>query len=446
MALWLFSFVLGSLLGSLNDIFFRLPTYKIGIFCFLFALILKPKNRIHLGLVLVSGLCWGAAHQAPVASEALETVKLIQNDPFTMSGHVIIKHKDRYYSAKGKGLVGDVGSVSIEVPKNSFLKTQEAFYRSHPYLNNETSITSWVEKLRELSYTKILSLPVDTRGLYASVLIGDMTDLHNSTKKAFVVLGLFHLLVVSGSHVSLLSAFLKTGLALPFRLVYMLGFLAPIEWLYVNIFTRLFTMVLLFLFVLIIGFPQSAQRALLIFFCVESAFLLGKKPSHSQILLSGLGWQAAIFPLGFFTLSSLMSWSAYLVILNLSKFPTWWERFTALLRTQIILTLLVAGFTAQLSLIGIIANFIVVPLFPIIFFAAIIQLFHENLPSEFLTISTEIGLYFIDLAQRFQQIHKSYPYLFIDLFNFTPWVRWGCLYLGCHFFLNACKNVSINRK
>ena len=148
-----------------------------------------------------------------------------------------------------------------------------------------------------------------------STLTGDGSKLHASIKSLLRHWGLLHLQAVSGFHLLLVLAFLK-------------GLWALVRWcgggqvtLHRGLCGVLELLVLTF-WLYLVAFPPSALRA----FCCYLSFLILRHSPSSWFPRTPFMWLALplvlflwLSPLDFFSVSSVLSWSAYLLLLTLPQ-------------------------------------------------------------------------------------------------------------------------------
>lgn len=199
-----------------------------------------------------------------------------------------------------------------------------------------------------------------------SVIMGEKTTLDFETEDSFRRLGIFHLLVVSGSHVTLLAGFVNGFSLAMINLLGSLRLLNPDRFLQARQGVVLLTLLLTLLYCCMTGFSAAAQRAFFVFclHCVVTKIVPFKmEPVRRIFILMSL--QSLWFPQDFFTGGNLLSWMAYLMIL---AFPARsqagvWRSVVEAFMPQICISLIVLALFGEFSLIGIFANFLVIPLF-----------------------------------------------------------------------------------
>lgn len=179
-------------------------------------------------------------------------------------------------------------------------------------------------RVRDALRTFLLVGEYPVMGWIYSTLSGDASELHPSYRALLRHWGIAHLQAVSGFHLLLVLAFLRGVGALMHGLLRVipggwraLALLGPRS---VALVVCHWSAVLFWLY--LVAFPASALRA---FLCYVS-FLILRSPAAKWFSRSSLSWLilplsafAALAPLDFFSLSSALSWSAYLLLLTLPR-------------------------------------------------------------------------------------------------------------------------------
>jgi len=117
--------------------------------------------------------------------------------------------------------------------------------------------------------------------ILASIVVGDYSDLDDSTRASFQNSGTYHALVVSGLHVALLAWALMSG----FRLLRM-----PMEW------GRLLSACGILFYTCIVGFQASISRCLWMFVLYLTGQMLFRRAKPTNLLLACASSLLAICP------------------------------------------------------------------------------------------------------------------------------------------------------
>lgn len=178
-----------------------------------------------------------------------------------------------------------------------------------------------------------------------------------------------------------------------------------------------------------VGMPQSVQRASFIFSFHRLIPLVWPNPSKVNSLLFILIFQTMIFPIGFFTVSTLLSWLSYLIVLDMCSVSAGKELIKKVLINQCWLMCLIGAFFGKLSIIGVFINILLVPVFSFIYCAAFFLIFFKMLPGFLVGCLVALQHAFLDVIVFFGRISVQFSFLFIDLIQYHHIIRWGVICL-----------------
>lgn len=245
--------------------------------------------------------------------------------------------------------------------------------------------------------------------LMKSVILGKSSYLDQSDIERFRQLGLAHILAVSGLHVGLISGIL-------------VGLFA-----YMGIGRRInisTTIILIWLYAYIIGNPPSVIRANIMFTLLLISRIEGEAYDPINTLFFAAFIMLIINPFWAFNIGFQLSFIATFSILYLTPkfrwifYPSnsqWIKSLTAILAVQIGLLPVQAYYFNRISIIGIIANLLIVPLFSI---CLILGFF--LLPSSYLIrpIAYSIGViinYLLNIQFYTMDIFSHLPYIVLKV-------------------------------
>lgn len=409
---WILAFISGSILGFFTD-YFVIP-WSVNYF-FLFSLIqvLSFKSRWKIFVVLAGGFFWGASHSAPSVTKSVQNSSIAQRNFFPSGSAVLVRAENGYFFAAGGGELNQNGKLYV-FPQAIWSLSRNSRFKPKAPLQTE----SWCGKLsRQMDVffqTRIAKIPEDLRAFNSSLLLGKKEDL-GKLKETFKKLGLFHLLVVSGLHVSFISWAILCLVFTPFQVLYSLCLLSPNVWFVLKSCLRLLSIIFVVLYAIGIGFPSSTQRAVLLFICDQMTQIFGVSFAIKKRLLWALVLQSFLFPIDFLMVGSFLSWMTYLGVYALVKGP---NTFYRVLESQIALTLLIAGILGQLSIIGIFANLLVVPLMPLVFSCVVLQIFPELIGSFLARFADLFERAFLNFVDYLALIVERCDFLY---FEFQDW-------------------------
>ena len=218
----------------------------------------------------------------------------------------------------------------------------------------------------------------EVQGVLKALIIGDRTRISDSTRQNFTRAGVSHLLAISGLHIGIVAT-----VAFAFS-NWLMGWIKPLLW---RAWTRksaaLLSLLPVIAYGVVAGFSPSTQRAVLMVSVFLMTFLLAKE----QDALNTLALAAFVIlmadPPSLFSISFQLSFvTVFVIIYGFSSIQSygflqiapnesnWQRRLSVRLVTFFLVSLfaicgslpLVAFYFNQISLVGLAANFLVVPL------------------------------------------------------------------------------------
>lgn len=310
------AFLTGVLCGPLLEVpYWLFSVARMGIPIFVGFLCLwsfwtdRGSSAIHVLWICAFG--WGFIHNPSILIKGGKNFGevLLSGGCGLVDDDLIVRVKDHIYLARGRAsrgeavrLYGEMGRITRIVSEDSDLQENPPFFCRYGF-----SLRSAIER-------RIEKLPEAVTPWMRGFILGDQHSIDGKTWESFRSLGLLHMLVLSGSHVSIVGVFIVFVLRLPWWIFYVLGRLGILTWIKVSVLSNIFSAVLLLSYCVAAGLTQSLQRA---FFCfiVAGIFpifgILRKKFSR---VLTALCLQAFICPLNFLSLGLIMSWAGVLVL------------------------------------------------------------------------------------------------------------------------------------
>lgn len=414
LSLWIIAFACGNLVGMHTDAFvFTSHFVNIAVLCLVVCLPPLLNASLRRTLVFLVGLFWGASHSAPSPKQNLEHVQITHKNliPFGSGMLVTSPHTNSYFFLTGKGKIGQQGQ-SLFYEKSSVYPPDRNYFKSNtPTLDISDKLYIPIFNLFE---NQLSGVPSSIKSFIYSILLGSTQDLSSEILEAFKILGIFHILVVSGLHVSLIASLIRVLVRSPFQFLYALCVINPRSWFWLSPLLQLVSCLFVFLFALSIGFPSSVQRSVLLFFVDELSKIGGVQISLHKRILGTVFLQTIFFAFDVFSLGSLLSWTSYITVYALAKQEkvTW----MALLQCQCSLTFYIAAFLGQVSLIGCLLNLIIVPLFPFILFWIFPILLQGTLvPDIFVEMGTRVQRSFLEFLRELAFNVEGIPLAFFDI-------------------------------
>ena len=214
------------------------------------------------------------------------------------------------------------------------------------------------------------SMADDMAELAYSVLTGDATDVDETIMSNFLRTGITHIIAVSGMNVVFIAAILRL-LMRPFKL--------KEKWQIIII------IIILILYCALCGYAVPVTRATLMYVFLMFGKIFGYQTDGlSSVSLSGIVLMV-ISPLVVFDVSFLLSFSSVYAIMMLMpvmqkvykgwKFQGVWDAISMTIAAQIgTLPFLVNTFS-EISLIGLVANVVIVPAFGYVYMVLFVAIF-----------------------------------------------------------------------
>ena len=412
---WTGGFLAGLVLARTWQ-FYSLPW---PLLVFMLALLLLRPCR-HAWLWAVCGFCCGSFHHAPLPEQSLAVAQSVQHNPlqFFFSDIIVADASHQRWQVRGypesQGRVPDVGG-----------KQRYFIFARPPTLQSNSSVSAPAVVLRPrlhlLHKTDNLTEPV--RSWIASITLGQRQQMPRSLRDSFRLLGLFHILVISGLHITIIAGGGKKSIDFILRTLYIVRLLTPTTWLLLGKIISLLSCWLILLYGCMVGLSPPAQRAVLIFIVHQGYALWESDATLTQKIKLVLFLQMLLFPIGFLSDSLLLSWGAYLIVLHcfqeVKQAKSVGGRLAALLRGQLVITALVLCFFQELSLLSIPLNILLLPLIPYIMMSGFLLLL---LPAE-MTAAIWIEqshLFFLQQIENIAEIASTYSWLTVNIGNSAP--------------------------
>lgn len=412
---WTGGFLAGLVLAKTWQ-FYSLPW---PLLAFMSALLLLRSCR-HVSLWAVCGFGWGSFHNAPSPSQSLAVVQPAQHNPlqFFFSDIIVTDTSHRRWQVRGHP--DSQGSV----PQLSGKQRYFIFARP-PYLHarDSPSAPAIVLEPRLHLLHKTDNLPEPVSSWIASITLGKRKQMPTTLRESFRLLGLFHILVISGLHITIIALGSRKCLDLALRSLYIVRLLTPTTWLWLAKIISLLSCLLIIFYGCLVGFSPPAQRAVLIFIVHQGYALAEREATLSQKIKLVLFLQMLLFPIGFLSDTLLLSWGAYLIVLHcfqmVKQAPSIGGKLAALLRGQLVITALILCFFKELSVLSIPLNILLLPLIPYIMMSGLLLLL---LPAHTTTALwlEQSHLFFLQQIDSIAQIASTYSWLTIDIGNSVP--------------------------
>jgi ComEC/Rec2-related protein len=288
-----------------------------------------------------------------------------------------------------------------------------------PKQNEPRTVSSYVgsapSKAEVLELQLRLNLyPQPISGWLEATVFGDKTRLDREITFNFSSLGIFHLIVVSGMHVTLAAGLITAILALIFRIPYIFKLVKSTYFIFWSELALWLGFAAALAYVRLIGFVPSAQRAILVAVAALVLRASGANYAPFHIVTFALGAQIILFPKNLLSLSFILSWSAYIIVIDLyyqlGRARSLLVKFNLLLRAQCELFVISLAFIPQLSIGSILINLLMIPIFTPIFVVGVVLTLahgHVNPQNSWLGYGEKIQTVFIDSVATIADWHNT---------------------------------------
>lgn len=303
--------VLGDVASIPRFVFYSIRAIVAGFIPLLVWLYFRKKRR-RIVSVIATGLAliWGFVHNPSRDVSPYSTGKVILSSGCGVRNDEILVDVDGWiYRAQGRVLVGDLVEFNGSRTLRSALAGEVFFQKRSPFLWCRVGFL-----IHSHFDYRIRKFPPDIAAWLRAFVLGEQTKIPPDLLESFRALGLLHLLVLSGGHLSVVAALLSISLRLPWHVGYVFGRLSAVSWVKVTSNSQVMTVLLVFVYCAAAGFSQSLQRALLCFVSQVLPPMLGVSQSAQGRILLAIVLQALFFPVNFLSVSLLMSWCGVLLL------------------------------------------------------------------------------------------------------------------------------------
>lgn len=429
---WLVAFLVGCLLGEL----FVLPQFSVffvyGLYLFILLLCIyglrrRLWSRARGMLIIGLGFFWGVVHNPPYAVQP-GAYRVSSARIWCRLQPLLVEDANGIYRAFGRGQVSDWGKVTVR-PKAQALLQEGVWFESQKPLQ-----ATWLERKMRQHLDRLSSHQTSSAKMWFDALfLGEASSLDPKLTRSFKVLGLFHLLVISGAHIALFAKIASVSILIPLQFIYGLRWIRPHRWVQVFPVLKLLALVIILAFSIASGMSAATQRSLLIYAVLSFTNIFSFGFTASQRICLAAVLQAFLFPIGFLSSANLMSWMAYLFVFqeyvkNRVKKLNIWQRISQLFWLQCKLSICAAMAFGNLSVIGIFCNLAIVPCFGIFYVWLLIIVFMffwiPSLVSIAIEVLNWIEFIIIDLSDHL----RTHSWAYVDLADFHWIWRWSsCL-------------------
>jgi competence protein ComEC len=304
----------------------------------------------------------------------------------------------------------------------------------------DTSICDLRSQLREIVHQQFPK----QGSLIMSLLLGETQFKGEDQTNTFKRLGILHLLVVSGFHVTLVAEVLAHLLRLLTLPLSALGIIQGRRALQLLGIQTTLLIITVWGYCMVVGFSAATQRSFFLFILsilTRGGFLQSTYAQRSWLSLS---LQALIFPLEFASKGNVLSWAAYLIV-SAPRVREGMLRqgFIVPMLSQLTISLTVFALFGEISWAGLLANFLLGPIFSalishslyLVFFGSLLS-WHSPLPD--LCIDN-----LLQVLSHLSTLTLIYPWLYLQSSPLPSWQTWILLQVTALYLFYLHKPQSL---
>ena len=360
--------------------------------------------------------------------------------PFSagVTGHVAVSY--------GCGIVADDLIINTErdswLARGASLANDDVYRLAQFSMDQIPRVTSAVSagherpwcfvssQIRNALLRKFDNWPPGASAWLKAFTLGANTKTDLVTERAFRNLNLLHVVVLSGSHISVIASTVLLLFRLLPLILYSLRIISASQWPLIWNATAVIALVVIIFFSLAVGLGQSVQRAMIAFFVLTiGPTLWGHRRGLERLGLIFV-LQAAFFPVNLGSLSMFLTWTGTLILAGLStsrfrKKPS--DIFAEILLIQLAFSIISGFVFGRIAIIGFIVNVVLVPLFSICLPFNFLLLIpgSQRLGGSFIV---EAQMMLLDVVRRASKWQGQLPFTLLNLpMDLTTQGIWGRL-------------------
>lgn len=402
-----------------------------------------------LWVCAVGAFGWGVATNYPPSETRVAAAIVVRATVFANGISelpMIVDVQGRKQVAKGPGLVGDLGKFEIYCRPASIELCSRRFSRrgSGPDSDKLSRVMSAIRKIRLAIEQRIRAADYDLHPWLQAILLGDLTLMEQDDLEQFRRTGLLHILVVSGFHVSVFSWIIQLIVLLPFRLLYSLRLFSAGTWRIVRPSLTILSVILAGFYVTLLGYSSPSQRAYLLFFVANLTLIFVGQLHLTQKIMFAIVLQTFVFPIGFVSSSTMLSWLAYIFVIAQPRGLKWSKIPIFIVDLQLRISALTLGLFGNISVIGILANIVLVPFFPVIYGLGIFAIFTPSSEGALAAAAFMVHRGYMNVIGYLARISIEYRWLYVE--GLSPALQVIGLVLVAVLTLNRIREMSIRRR
>ncbi len=401
---------LGALLGPFvtQSIFFLEMGRVTAIFAFIFGVFYQ---RTRILLWPLAAMIWIFVHNPSDWTIGVDGEVVLSNGCGFVTDDLLIHSFGRIQISRGRSLKGDIVRRSNVIGRRNSTATVQV------PMSTTSFICRYAGMFRKDLLTQLSQWPPGRREWLQSFLLGADMKLDSLTTAALRRLGLLHIVVLSGSHLAVLSMFSLLSLRFLPLVFFSLRVLSMRTWTFIWTLSAIFSFIGLVIFAFLVGLPQSVQRALVLCLVLQVSDLFWIRRPSGERLVGVWLVQTTLFPVHILSLSMFLSWSGSLILSGFltSNFRKSWFiiiREKIFIQTMFsVLALLVFG---NMGIASIFANILFSPLFSLALPANLLILF--SVPKSYIAKwFVESQMFLLMLVRKMDDWQLNHPWSVFEI-------------------------------
>ena len=292
--------------------------------------------------------------------------------PFDQSMLVLINEPSPVLRmVRGQGMIGNKVKISCSKSAGPFQKPNCRIAVQQPHMLVSPSSAwpiygAWRKAIRSWLF---LHADDESRDWLRAIILGERWALRAKLRKLYDKLGMSHLLVMSGYHVGLMIVVIQSSMSMLWGVI---GTKSGMQRLRCRDFVTALALSLCLIFIVSVGPGVAAMRALLLAFTLYILPRWANKFSRMYQIEWALWLQILLCPSTIMSRASFMSWWGFVIVTTIGQSGRGYV--WRLLLQQMGFLVLSWWLLSRCQPIGLVANLLLGPLFPVVFVLCVFSL------------------------------------------------------------------------
>ena len=268
----------------------------------------------------------------------------------------------------------------------------------------------------------------------------------------YLFFGIVHLLVISGQHISLIASVCSVLMRLPLHLLYVFRKVRVDRWVYLDGAVTVFIGFFIIFYLSMIEFQTACQRAVIMYWTGRVWPLFAGRDLIWRQMKVAFVMQSVLFPLDILSLSSMMSWGAYIIFVasvrNRDLCVPLKYRLAGRLETQAMLSLFSWNLIGKISIFCFIGNIVLTPFFRLLLQSMIVIIVLDMLAGCHVIVMPLIGLENHILQSMFDTVQTLGEQIFPEwrIEVGSQLARTTLTVISCAMIITSLKNLASSNK